>query len=65
LLGFALLGCALFSAGFALLGCALYNHANTIRFIDVIVLCVYRDTVNVSGNRPSGEGQGKAKWGAS
>ena len=39
--------------------------ANTVAFIDVIVFDVYRDTVNVSGNRPSGEGQGRARWGAS
>ena len=67
-LGFVVICCALLglaSLGFALLGFALQNHVNTVRFIDVIVLYVYRDTVNVSGNRPSGEGQGRARWGAS
>ena len=44
----ALLGLA--SVGSALLGFAFHNHANTGRFIDVIVLRVYRDTRNVSGN---------------
>ena len=62
-LSFALLGLAWL--GFALLGFALQNHVNTIRFINVIVVDVYRDTANVSGNHQSGEGRGRARWGAS